>query len=239
MDWATQRVVIVGGSSGIGLEIARQCAERGAEAHIASRSTQRLAAAYEELGSDRIHTHSLDFAHESSVRRTFETIGRFHHLAITAAQGLGGLFLDLEAGQMREVFEGKFMGQCITARAAVPHLESTGSIIFFSSLASHRAMSGLSAIAAMNGAIESLMRTLALELRPIRVNAVVPGVIDTPAHAWMGDDKRREWFAELAKLLPAGRVGNPADAAHGALFLMENSFTTGTLLHIDGGHSVV
>jgi NAD(P)-dependent dehydrogenase (short-subunit alcohol dehydrogenase family) len=238
MSLANQRVVIIGGSSGIGLAVAKASAERGAKVVIAGRSQRRLDEARAAVGGD-VETHTLDFTREKMLILFFDRIGTFDHLVISAAQGVAGRFLELECDAVREAFEGKFMGQYMAARHGAPKIRGGGSVTFFSSLASVKAMPGLSAIAAMNGAVEALARTLAVELSPIRVNVVSPGVIDTPAHAWMPEEQRRAWFDGVAAMLPVRRVGRPEDVAHAVIYLMENAYTTGTILRVDGGNSIV
>lgn len=238
MSLQNQRVVVVGGSSGIGLAVAQAAAAQGARVVLASRSQAKLDAALATLGAGH-DAVALDFTVEKQVRRLFERLGALDHLVVTAAQGVAGPFLELEPAKVREVFEGKFLGQYLCARFAAPLIRPSGSITLFSSLAAHRAMPGLSAMAAMNGAVEALARTLAVELAPTRVNVVAPGVVDTPAHRWMPDAQRRAWFDGLAAMLPARRVGRPEDVAQAVLFLMTSSYTTGHVLRIDGGESLL
>ncbi|MBN1477929.1 SDR family oxidoreductase [Candidatus Sumerlaeota bacterium] len=233
-----QRVVVIGGSSGIGLTTAQRCAAAGASIVIASRQRSNLAKAAQAIGGD-VETHALDFTRERKVERLFRRIGRFDHLVITAAQGAAGRFLELDTQRVRNLFEDKFWGQHHCAKHGAPHMSETGSITFFSSLVSRRAFDQLSAMGAANGAIESLTKTLALELAPRRVNVVLPGAIDSPAHDWMTPEARRAWCEKMAARTVMGRLGTCEDVAQVVLFLIRNPYVTGQVVVVDGGHSLL
>jgi NAD(P)-dependent dehydrogenase (short-subunit alcohol dehydrogenase family) len=121
---------------------------------------------------------------------------------------------------------------------ASKHLSRGGSITFTAGIASERPMPRASMVAAANAALGGLARALAVELAPVRVNVLSPGWVDTPVWDRISPDKNAA-FEAMAKRLPAGRVGLPADLAHAARFLMENAFTTGIVLHVDGGHRLI
>ena len=117
-----------------------------------------------------------------------------------------------------------------------------GSITFTSGIAARRPMRGGSAAAAINSGLEGLVRALAIELAPLRVNAVSPGWTDTPiwdGMAGMTNDRKKEAFAAMAARLPCGRIGRVEDIAEAIIFLMESQFSTGTVLDVDGGHRLV
>jgi NAD(P)-dependent dehydrogenase (short-subunit alcohol dehydrogenase family) len=105
-----------------------------------------------------------------------------------------------------------------------------------SGIAAERPSIGNSAICAVNGALHALVRALAFELAPARASALSPGWVDTPAWDRLGVDEKERKLADRARTLPAGRIGRVDDLAHAALFLLENGFTTGEVLHVDGGH---
>lgn len=106
-------------------------------------------------------------------------------------------------------------------------------------MAAAKPVDGLSAYAAVNGAVESLCRSLAVELAPLRVNAVSPGIVDTPAYAGMSPTERKRMFDALAARLPARRIGRPEDVAAAVISLMKNGYVTGSVVHVDGGHRLV
>ncbi len=230
-----QKVVIIGGSSGIGLATAKEAISRGAEVVIASRSEEKLKKAEQEIGKSVTST-VLDIANEQEIKDFFDQLGPFDHLTITGGVTSHGGFLDLESDAVRNSFTSKFFGQYFAARYGAPHIREGGSIVLISGQVGRRPAMNSVAVGAVNGAIESLGRALALELAPIRVNTLSPGLIKTPRHEALGTpEKREQFFAEIAKGLPAKRIGEPIDAAEAILFLMTNRFTTGTTLAVDGG----
>ena len=127
----------------------------------------------------------------------------------------------------------------MAAKYGAMAIRQGGSITMFAGVASEKPLPGLVAYAAVNGAVEGLCRTLALELAPLRVNAISPGIVMTPAYAGMPGDEREAMFGAMAAKLPVRRVGRPEDIARTVLYLMQNGYTTGTVIQIDGGHRLV
>lgn len=232
-----QKIVIIGGSSGIGLETAKQVISLGAEVVIASRSQDKLHKAKEMLGP-RAAAYVLDTTDEQQVKSFFEQVGMYDHLVISAAETSGGSFLQLETDQARKLFENKFWGPYYAAKYGAPKLSAQGSITLFSGVVAYKPMIGSSALGAVNAAVSNLGQTLALELAPIRVNIVSPGIIDTPSRSKMPENTRNQFYATVADKLPVKRVGHPEDVAQGVLYLIQNHFVTGTVLHVDGGHTL-
>ncbi|OXM85126.1 SDR family oxidoreductase [Paenibacillus rigui] len=230
-----QKVVIIGGSSGIGLETAKQAIALGAEVIIASRSKDKLQSAQEHLGP-RAKAFQLDTTDESQVQSFFEKVGRFDHLVVSAAETSGGSFLQTDTAQARHLFENKFWGQYYAAKYGAAQISPNGSITLFSGVVAYKAMIGSSALGAVNAAVSNLGQTLALELAPIRVNIVSPGIIDTPSRSKMPEDARSSFYTTIAGKLPVKRVGTAEDVAQSVLYLIQNGFVTGTVLHVEGGH---
>lgn len=230
-----QKVVIIGGSSGIGLETAKQAIMLGAEVVIASRSEEKLQAAKENLGS-KVLVYTLDTTEEQQVKSFFEEVGRFDHLIVSAAETSGGPFLQTDTAQARKLFENKFWGQYYAAKYGAPNISANGSITLFSGVVAYKAMPGSSALGAVNAAVSNLGQSLALELAPIRVNVVSPGIIDTPSRSKMPEGARKDFYATIAGKLPVKRVGHAGDVAQSVLYLLQNGFVTGTVLHVEGGH---
>ncbi|NQX71628.1 SDR family oxidoreductase [Paenibacillus alba] len=230
-----QKVVIIGGSSGIGLETAKQVIARGADVIIASRSEDKLLKAKELLGA-KAAVYSLDTTDEQQVQSFFQQIGPFDHLVISAAETSGGSFLHTETAQARQLFENKFWGQYYAAKYGAPHMSTNGSITLFSGVVAYKSMIGSSTLGAVNAAVSNLGQTLALELAPLRVNVVSPGIIDTPSRSKMAEEARNVLYATVAGKLPVKRVGTAEDVAQSVLYLLQNSFVTGTVLHVEGGH---
>ncbi|NEU26672.1 SDR family oxidoreductase [Paenibacillus ottowii] len=230
-----QKIVIIGGSSGIGLETAKQVISLGAEVVIASRSEDKLHKAKEMLGP-RATIYVLDTTDEQQVKSFFEKVGTYDHLIVSAAETSGGSFLQSETTAARQLFENKFWGQYYAAKYGASQLSNQGSITLFSGVVAYKPMIGSSALGAVNAAVSNLGQTLALELAPVRVNVVSPGIIDTPSRSKMPENARNQFYNTVANKLPVNRVGLAEDVARGVLYLIENQFVTGTILHVDGGH---
>lgn len=233
-----QKAVIIGGSSGIGLESARQIQNLGGKVIIAGRSEDKLRRAKEALGHE-VEGYTLDMTNEEQVHSFFERIGSFDHLVVSAAETAGGPFLQSETAAARRLFDNKFWGQYHAVKYGAPHLSKDGSITLFSGVVAYKSMIGSSVLGAVNAAVSNLGRTLALELAPIRVNMVSPGIIDTPSRSKMPEDARSRFYESVAGQLPVRRVGAAEDVAQGVVYLMQNGFVTGTVLHVDGGHSLI
>jgi NAD(P)-dependent dehydrogenase (short-subunit alcohol dehydrogenase family) len=233
-----KRVVVVGGTSGIGLSTAKAFLDESANVIIASRSASKLSEAKQMLG-ENVEAYELDFRIEEKVTDFFKKVGKFDHLVVTAGEGAMGHFSELPVANAREAFDSKFWGQYVTVRAAIPYLDQSGSITLTSGVYGKRPPKGASTLAAINSAIEGLVRGLAVELSPIRVNVVSPGIVDTPVYAGMPEDERQKMFSGVAQQLPVGRIAQPEDIAESYVYLAKNGFTTGTVVLIDGGAHLV
>ncbi|MGX5840935.1 SDR family oxidoreductase [Mesorhizobium sp. ArgA1] len=239
---AKSKIVIVGGSSGMGLALARRCLDAGAEVIIVGRNADKLECAGKTLQNPaNLNVIAADIAQEDKVADLFGRIGRLDHIVSTAADIEGAYELlpaiDLRAAQ--RVVESKFYGPLLLAKHGAPQLSANGSITFTSGIAAYRPAARGSVVAAVNAALEGLVRALAVELAPVRVNAVSPGWVDTPIWHFVAGDKKDETLDAMAKRLPVGRVGQPDDIADAIAFLMGNGFTTGTVLHVEGGHRLI
>ena len=233
-----EKVVVVGGSSGMGFAAARALTEAGASVIIAARSREKLDSARSALGGTT-EARVLDFTNEKQVRDLFASLGVFDHLVITGAGAPAwGQFRELSAGALRSAFETKFWGYFYCAQQALPHLRRDGSLTFVTGSASRAALPGTSGLAAVNGAIAAMARTLAKELAPLRVNVISPGLVDTPAYDGMPAEAKETLFRQISASLPVGRVGRPEEIGAAVLFLVENGFTTGAVLDVDGGAAV-
>jgi NAD(P)-dependent dehydrogenase (short-subunit alcohol dehydrogenase family) len=230
MMLAGQKVVVVGGSSGIGLATAEMAKREGAEVIIASRNAERLHAAAEKLGATAI---AADVTSDESVAALFQSCGPVDHVVVTAAQLRSGPFKTVAMEDVRATLEGKFWGAWRVARAA--QIRPGGSLSLVSGYLSIRPRPNSAIVGAANGAIESLARGLALELAPVRVNAVSPGIIDTPIRAAMPEAARLDMLAKTAASLPVGRVGVGEDVARQILAFMTIGFMTGSIVYLDGG----
>ncbi|TPM06583.1 SDR family oxidoreductase [Mesorhizobium sp. B2-3-11] len=242
MSISNQKILIVGGGSGMGLALARRCLEAGAEVIIAGRGEDRLRQAREALGnSAALETTTVDITREDQVAALFAGIGGLDHIVSTAAdiEGAYRLLPELDLAAAQRVVDSKIFGPLLLAKHGAPRLAVPGSMTFVSGIAAYRPAARGSVVAAVNAALEGMVRALAVELAPIRVNAVSPGWVDTEIWAQVAGDRKAETLAAMAERLPVGRIGQPDDIADAIFFLMGNDFTTGTTLHVEGGHRLV
>lgn len=237
-----EKVLIVGGSSGMGLALAKRCLDAGAKVIIVGRTGDKLKRACEELQNPAaLDAIAADIAQEDQVADLFKRIGTVDHIVSTAAdiEGAYELLPSLELKAAQRVVESKFYGPLLLAKHGASALSNVGSITFTSGIAAYRPSARGSVVAAINAGLEGLVRALAIELAPIRVNAVSPGWVDTPIWALVAGDKKNDTLSAMAERLPVGRVGQPDDIADAIHFLMGNTFTTGTVLHVEGGHRLI
>ena len=234
MQLTGKKVVVVGGSSGIGLATAELAKQEGAEVVIASRSAEKLNAAAGKLGVKAIQT---DVTGDDSVGNLFQQTGAVDHVVVTAAQLKTGPFKTVATEDVRATLEGKFWGAWRCARFS--DIRPGGSLTLVSGFLSIRPRPNSAIVGAANGALESLARSLAIDLAPVRVNCVSPGIIDTPIRAGMPEAARREMLAKIAASLPVGRVGQGEDIARQILACMTNGFMTGSIVYLDGGGILV
>jgi NAD(P)-dependent dehydrogenase (short-subunit alcohol dehydrogenase family) len=238
-------IVVIGGSSGIGLAVARRSLDDGATVVIAGRSQQRLDAARADLArigppAGRLSAHPVDIGDPAQVTRLFERAGTLSHLVVTAADLPYGPVVSLSEDSMVRAVRSKILGPLFAAQQAAPRITKPGSITFTSGIAASRPAPGGALAATVNGALESMVLALALELAPIRVNAVSPGWVDTPVWDRLATpDVKNARMADLAARLPARRLGRPEDIANAVAFLIADNFVTGTVLHAEGAQVLV
>ncbi len=229
-----QRVVILGGTSGMGFALAELALEEGASVVVAGSSPDSAAKAGERLGG-RVEAIHLDIGKEAEVVAAFERIGSLDHLVTTAAKLTYAPVGELSVEAVEAMLGSKFWGPFFASRTAAPRIRQGGSITFFTGLASDRPGPGTSVVSAVNAGLEGFARALAVELAPLRVNCVNPGVVRTEGWGFMPEADREKFFDGLTKSLPARRVGEPRDLAEAALAVMTNRYVTGTVLHANGG----
>lgn len=238
MDLTNQRVVIIGGSSGIGLATARLLAGAGANVVIAGRSAERVEQALATLEGS-VTGEAVDATSREDTLSCFRRIGPFDHLVLTLASNVGaGEFRTLDLAMLRRSFETRFWPQLIAAQTSLDFVRKDGSLTIVSAVTGHLAFAGASGFGAVNGALEAMVPTLALELQPLRVNAVSPGGVVTPFWRDLPDDMREAFFAQGAAITPVKRMGRPEDVAQVIAMLIENTFMTSTIIDCDGGASV-
>ena len=235
MNFKNQKIIIVGGTSGVGLATAKSLVEANAEVVVTGRDEHKLENALTELG-ERASGGVFDATDAAQATAFFEKTGAFNHLILSASGAAGGgNFRELDLSELRRGFDAKFWAHATTAQAGLATLDKHGSIVFVTAISARTSQPGTAGLAAINGALESMIGALASELRPIRVNAVSPGVVDTPWWNKVSAQQKQALFEQLAAQVPVGRVGQPEDIAAAIVMLLSNGFMTGTILEVDGG----
>ncbi|WP_432892348.1 SDR family oxidoreductase [Kribbella sp. CA-245084] len=233
MSLQNQRVVVLGGTSGIGLATARLAAGHGATVIVASSNPESVKRALESL-PDSASGEAVDLTDSAAVKAFFNGIEPFDHLVFTAGEALTLLEIDsLDLDKARQAFELRYFAALGAVSAAAAKIRPGGSVVLTTGAAGDRPGPGWSVAASICGAIDSAVRALALELAPIRVNAVKPGVVRTPL--WRGGLD----YDETARHLPVQRVGEPEDIASAYVYLMNQPYSTGSIVSVDGGHVLV
>ena len=231
----SQSVFVLGGSSGIGAATAKTFADLGAKVTIAARNQSRLDEAARTIGSP-VRTAVLDITSDEEVSRFFERTGAFDHVVISAAQTPTGPVRGLALDHAYEAMDSKFWGAYRVARAA--QINEGGSLTFVSGFLSVRPSKSSVLQGAINAALEALARGLALELSPVRVNTVSPGLIATPLWSKLDTGARQAMYEGAAARLPARRVGQPEYIANAVLYLATTPYATGSTVLVDGGGAI-
>ena len=228
-----QSVLVVGRGGGIARAVAVAARDAGARVIAAGRHREALAEVY--AGEPDITTAAVDLTDEASIRTLGERLGTVDHVVSTASARARGRLGDLDRDAVRLSFDTKVIGPLMLAKHLAPRMRAGGSITLFSGVAATKIAVGTLAVAITNGAADVLARSLALELAPIRVNAISPGVIDTGAWDGLGQEAKAGYFADVSTRNPARRIGTPHDIANAVLFAMTSPFITGVTLPVDGG----
>ncbi|MFE2642681.1 SDR family oxidoreductase [Streptomyces nigra] len=226
-------VLVVGRGGGIAGTVAIAARDAGARVIAAGRHQEALAEIY--AGEPDITTASVDLTDEASISALGERLGTIDHVVSAVSARARGRLADLDRDAVRLSFDTKVIGPLMLAKHLAPRMRAGGSITLFSGAAATKLAVGTLAVAITNGAADVLARSLALELAPIRVNAISPGVIDTGAWDALGEEAKASYFADVSTRNPARRIGTPHDIANAVLFAMTSPFVTGVTLPVDGG----
>jgi NAD(P)-dependent dehydrogenase (short-subunit alcohol dehydrogenase family) len=229
------RILVVGGGSGIGHAVAKAAMDEGASVVLASTSADKLCAAAQRLGGAEWAV--LDITDEAAVATYFAASGQFHHIVSTAGdwgKARRGPFVELDFADAEALFRVRFWGAAILAKHGAKCVAEGGSITLTSGMSAYSPQKGSVMATAMAGSVAHLTYGLAVELAPIRVNAVLPGGVATEIFAGLPDAIR---LAEEAKFLsqPLPRIAQPDEVAAAYLYLMRGGYTTGQVLQVDGG----
>ncbi|MCU1645169.1 MAG: 3-oxoacyl-[acyl-carrier-protein] reductase [Nocardia sp.] len=230
-----QRVVVMGGSSGIGEATATTFAADNAEVVITGRTQDKIDAALARIGG-KSTGFRMDATDQADIEAFFAQSGPIDHLVIAVSGAAGsGPFAELNLDDLAAGFNQKFWAQVRILKAALPHLNSTGSVTLITAGSSRAAFPGTVGLAAINGALDAMVPPLAVELAPVRINAISPGVIDTPWWDRVPEAQRQALFDGMVATTPVGRVGRPEDIAAAIHMLATNGFITGVVLDANGG----
>ena len=230
-------VVVIGGSSGIGLAVALAASAVGAQVVIGSSRPANVEVALSRLG-DGASGHAVDVGSEAAVAAFFDAVGAFDHLAYTAGDWSGagrGAFANLDLTGADAMFKVRFWGAVFAAKYGLRTIRPGGSITLTNGMIAHRPNKGSALSTAMAGSIEHLTQGLAVELAPLRVNCVCPGMVRTDVWNSIPEAGREERIAEMTKRQLIPRIGEPDELAQAYLYLMRCGYTTGQVLQVDGG----
>jgi NAD(P)-dependent dehydrogenase (short-subunit alcohol dehydrogenase family) len=234
-----KRIVVLGGSSGIGQAVAQAAAQEGAALVIASSNRVRVDAALKTLPANA-EGQAVDLGSEAAIAALFARLGGFDHLVYTAGENLQLANLDkLDMDWARGFFGIRYWGAFAAVKYGAPHVRPGGSITLTSGLASTRPHAGWSVASSICSAMEGLTRALAVELAPVRVNIVRPGVVKSPLWDAMPVAEREALYAGMADKLLLKHVGEPVEVAESYLYLMKQTYGTGQVIGVDGGGALV
>lgn len=233
-----QRVVVIGGSSGMGLATARTAIDLGAEVTIVGRDPGRLQQARSELGPD-VGSVRLDASDADGVEEMFAALGTVDHVVSFAGEQPEGEIAGTTHEQMQRSVDARVWSARNVCVSAAPRMRPGGSFTFCSGVSAWRPRARRSLGALATGGLESFARAMAVELAPLRVNTICPGSFDTPVLDRAFGERKEEALAPYLAGLPLGRLGRPEELAHAVVFLMTNGYVTGTVLHVDGGSLLV
>ncbi|RJQ76743.1 SDR family oxidoreductase [Pseudonocardiaceae bacterium YIM PH 21723] len=228
-------VLIIGRASGIARAITLAAREAGATVVVAGRDAEALAAGYDS----EFRAEQVDLTDEASIAALAERLGTVDHVVSTASARARGALGDLRHDTVLASFDVKVIGPILLAKHLAPRMPGDGSFVFFSGASARKVMPGMLAVGATNAAVDAVTRGLAVELAPLRVNAVSPGTIDTGAYDGLGAQRKAELFAAREATSPAGRIGTSGDIADAVIFALTSTFLTGMTLGIDGGEALV
>lgn len=229
-------MLVIGRGSGIARAVTEAARAAGAQVVVAGRDGDKLASAYDD---PRVSSEIVDLTDDASIERLAGRLHGVDHVVCTASARARGTLAELDRDKVRLSFDTKVIGPLMLAKHLGPKISEGGSLVIFSGASAFRISAGTLAVAMTNGAADTLTRSLAVEMAPIRVNAISPGTVDTGAWDALGEQAKTSLFERTARTNPARRVGQSEDIAAAVLFCMANTFLTGVTLKVDGGEVLV
>lgn len=237
MDLKGRNVIIIGGSSGMGLATAQLAFQQGANVTLTGTTQERANRAASRIGA--VAAFALDVLDEAQVSEFFERFTAIDHVYVAAGGTKIGHILEGPVADQLSSFNVRLLGSIYVVRAAAAKMQPGGSFTFTGGLSTDRPVAGAWVSGIGTAATEQLARVLALELAPVRVNAVSPGYTDTPMWDAVLGDNRQAVLDSVAQTLPVKHIATPNDIAEAVIFLMRNASVTGEILHVDGGARLV
>lgn len=236
---SSNTIIVLGAGSGIGRAVAQAASRGGAQVVLAGRTRALLEETAATLDGHH-QVHALDAAKEDEVAAFFAALGPFDHLVSTVSQSCSGRLMGLDAASIARAMDAKLWAPVFLVKHGAPHISKQGSFTFFSGFRSVRPAVGTAITSMVNGGLEAFSRAMALELAPVRMNVVSPGVVDSGTF-WdrLGPEAKAKVFRDFSGKAPAGCVGRLEDQAAAALFAMSNPFMTGAVLPVDGGGQLI
>jgi NAD(P)-dependent dehydrogenase (short-subunit alcohol dehydrogenase family) len=234
-----KKVVILGGSSGIGLATAKAAAQEGATVVIVSSNQQRIDNALVELPTGNKGL-AVDLTNEQQIKDLFTQLGKFDHLVYTAGESLQlATIANVPVADAQQFFNLRYWGAFRAVKYASPNINTGGSITLTGGIAALRPGSGWSLGASICAAMEGFTRAMAIELAPVRVNLVSPGVVRTNLWSAMSEEERENLYTNTGNNLPVKRIGEAEDIAQTYLYLIRQQYSTGQIVVVDGGSVLV
>lgn len=234
-----KKVVVLGGSVGIGFATAQAAADAGAQVIVVSSNKQRVDSAVQQIGP-QAEGHVADLGDEQQTKQLFDKLGSFDHLVYTAGENIKiGALRDVTLEDARKFFNLRYWGAVAAVKYGAPHINAGGSIVLTSGAAGRRPGKGWFLGASICAAMEGFTRAMALELAPIRVNLVCPGLVRTNLWDSLPEEARENIYNTYSNMLPVQRIGEPEDIAQAYLYLMLQGYSTGEVVVVDGGGVLV
>lgn len=234
-----KKVVVLGGSVGIGFATAQAAAEAGAHVVIVSSNKQRVDSAVQQIGT-QAEGYVADLGDEQQTKQLFDQLGSFDHLVYTAGENIKiGMLADTALDDARKFYNLRYWGAVTAVKYGAPHINTGGSITLTSGTAGRKPGKGWFLGASMCAAMEGFTRAMAIELAPLRVNLVCPGLVRTNLWDSFPEDARENIYHTYSNMLPVQRIGEPEDIAQAYLYLMQQGYSTGEVVVVDGGGVLV
>lgn len=230
-----KHVLVFGGGAGIGLAVAQEVVESAGKVTLIGRREETLVKAVNSLGRNADYAVA-DFSDEKQLEELSRKYASFDHLVLCASSSVAfGPFDDISEKGLKQALDNKFVGYWLATQRLYKNIAKDGSIVMVTGAAHRSSIAGMSAVAAVNGAIAAFAQVVAVELAPLRVNVVSPGMVDTHAYSYLPDDVREQVYNEAASKLPLGKIGTPKGIAEMITSVLDSEFMTGSIIDIDGG----